>query len=227
MDMLQLWEGDNNIDDIAPTIYQRFVFRYLENTFKDELGEELFNQLLKTHLIKRSIAIQINNETSVWWDDVTTDAKEQMSDIVNKSFIEAVTALETEMGADIINWKWGKVHTLEHPHALGAVESLNPYFNVGPFEVGGTEEVIDNKAFDFNNSCLYTVKACPSRRRIIDFSDVENSISILPTGQSGNPFSEHYDDQAEIYNKGEFRKMLLNKEEIIKFSTLLEIKPKQ
>ncbi|WP_412984739.1 penicillin acylase family protein [Pontimicrobium sp. IMCC45349] len=227
MDMLQLWEGDNNIDDIAPTIYQRFVFRYLENTFKDELGEELFNQLLKTHLIKRSIALQINNETSVWWDDVTTDAKEQMSDIVNKSFIEAVTALETEMGADIINWKWGKVHTLEHPHALGAVESLKPYFNVGPFEVGGTEEVIDNKAFDFNNSGLYPVKAGPSTRRIIDFSDVENSISILPTGQSGNPFSKHYDDQAEMYNKGEFRKMLLNKDEIVKSSTLLEIKPKQ
>lgn len=227
MDSLRLWKGDNGVSAIAPTIYQRFVYRYLENTFKDELGEKLFNQIINTHLIKRSIALQINNDSSIWWNNVTTEEEESMADIINISFIEAITALESEMGEDILNWNWGKVHTLEHGHALGAVESLKPFFNVGPFEVGGTEEVIDNKAFDFNDSGLYPVTAGPSTRRIIDFSDIENSISILPTGQSGNPFSEHYDDQAEMYNKGEFRKMLLNKEEIIRTSTLLEIKPKQ
>jgi penicillin amidase len=35
---------------------------------------------------------------------------------------------------------------------------------------------------------------------VIDFSDIENSWNVLPTGQSGNPLSPHYNDQAEIYN---------------------------
>jgi len=74
---------------------------------------------------------------------------------------------------------------------------------------------------------IYNVTAGPSTRRIIDFCDVENSISILPTGQSGNPFSKHYRDQAEMYNKGEFRKMKMNKEEIIRVSTKLIISPKK
>jgi penicillin amidase len=39
-------------------------------------------------------------------------------------------------------------------------------------------------------------------------------MSILPTGQSGNPFSPHYDDQAEMYARGEFRKMMMNVREI-------------
>ena len=60
---------------------------------------------------------------------------------------------------------------------------------------------------------------------IIDFSDIENSSSILPTGQSGNPFSKHYKDQVEMYNKGEFRKMKLNKDEIIRVSTKLTVQP--
>ena len=68
--------------------------------------------------------------------------------------------------------------------------------------------------------------AGPSTRRIIDFSDIENSISILPTGQSGNPFSKHYKDQVEMFNNGEFRKMKLNKNDIIKNSTKLIILPK-
>ena len=97
---------------------------------------------------------------------------------------------------------------------------------MGPFPIKGAKEVIDNRGYDYNDSGLYSVNAGPSTRRIVDFSDIENSISILPTGQSGNPFSKHYKDQAEMYNKGEFRKMKLNKEEIINSSTKLTIQPK-
>jgi len=49
---------------------------------------------------------------------------------------------------------------------------------------------------------------------LIDFADVENSLSILPTGQSGNPFSDHYIDQAIMFAKGEWRKQRMNKRDI-------------
>jgi hypothetical protein len=48
-----------------------------------------------------------------------------------------------------------------------------------------SNEVINNQMFDYTNEGKYVVKG-PSTRRIVDFSD-ENSWSILPTGQSGNP----------------------------------------
>ena len=134
--------------------------------------------------------------------------------------------LEKQLGKDIKYWNWGKIHTLEHPHPLGTVNYLKKYFNIGPFPIKGGKEVIDNQAFEYDNTGIYKVASGPSTRRIVDFSDIENSISILPTGQSGNPFSKHYSDQAEMYNKGEFRKMKMNKEEIIKTSTKLIILPK-
>ena len=61
---------------------------------------------------------------------------------------------------------------------------------------------------------VYKITAGPSTRRVIDFSDIENSLGILPTGQSGNIFSPHYDDQAQKYIDGEFVKMKLNQKEI-------------
>ena len=226
--ILSEWNGDNNIEDTAPIIYQRLLYRILENTYLDELDETLFNQLLKTHLINRTIAKQLHSKNSIWWDDMSSkELKETRKDIFLISFKEAISSLETQLGSDMNSWQWGTVHTLEHPHTLGAVDLLKPYFNVGPFEVAGTESVINNMAFDFNDTGLYEVKAGPSTRRIIDFSDIENSWSILPTGQSGNPFSKHYSDQAEMYNKGEFRKMMLNKDEIIKTSTLITVQPKR
>jgi penicillin amidase len=79
--------------------------------------------------------------------------------------------------------------------------------------------------FGFSEDGNYKVSAGPSTRRIIDFSDIENSWSILPTGQSGNPLSEHYSDQAALYNAGKFRRMKLNKEEIVRTSTKLVFIP--
>ncbi len=224
--ILKKWKGSNELKDVAPTIYQKWIYNYLKNTFQDELGETDFEMLLSTHIIKQIIEPQSRNENSIWWDDVTTkNQKETRVEILNKSFHEAITALEKQLGKEVNSWTWNRVHTLEHQHPLGKVAALRPVFNVGIFEVPGSTEVINNLFFSFSYSGEYQVKGGPSTRRVIDFSDIENSMSILPTGQSGNPFSKHYSDQAEMYNSGKFRKMKMNKEEIEKTSTKLVFVP--
>lgn len=228
IDILQLWDGSNNENDIAPTIYNKWVYLYLKNTFEDELGEELFNQLLVTHFLKRTFSTQLKNEYSIWWDNISTKNKvESKQEILSKSIIETVSSLENQLGSEIMNWNWGKVLTLEHPHPFGKVSYLKKYFTIGPFPANGSREVIDNKIFEYTNSGYYMATGGPSTRRIVDFSDIENSISILPTGQSGNPFSKHFKDQAEMYHKGAFRKMKMNKEEIVATSTKLTISSKK
>ena len=224
--ILKAWKGSNNLEDVAPTIYNKWIYMYLKNTFEDELGSANFKQFLGTHIMKQIIAKQMANENSLWWDNIATkEKKETRSQVLSKSFKESILALDKQLGNSVSGWTWNKVHTLEHQHPLGKVAALRPYFNVGPFAVSGSTEVINNLFFDFTEDGNYVVKGGPSTRRIIDFSDVENSWTILPTGQSGNPLSSHYNDQAELYNAGKFRKMKMNKEEIIKTSTKLVFIP--
>ena len=224
--ILKAWKGSNNLEDVAPTIYNKWIYLYLKNTFEDELGSANFKQFLGTHIMKQIIAKQMANENSLWWDNIATkEKKETRSQVLSKSFKESILALDKQLGNSVSGWTWNKVHTLEHQHPLGKVAALRPYFNVGPFAVSGSTEVINNLFFDFTEDGNYVVKGGPSTRRIIDFSDVENSWTILPTGQSGNPLSSHYNDQAELYNAGKFRKMKMNKEEIIKTSTKLVFIP--
>ncbi len=225
--ILKSWKGTNNLSDIAPTIFNKWMYFYLKDTFKDELGEVKFNAFLGTHVIKQTIAIQSENINSVWWDDISTkNHKETRAEILNKSFRQAIASLENQLGNNTNYWTWNKVHTLEHQHPIGKIKALRNFFNVGPFEVPGSNEVINNLLFFYSDNLSNEVKGGPSTRRIIDFSDVENSVSILPTGQSGNPMSKHYDDQAVMFAKGKFRKMKLNKAEIVKTSTRLILKPK-
>ncbi len=212
---LKKWKGDATIKSLESTIFHRFIYIFLKNTFRDELSKEQFSALMGTHFLKRTIAPMTEKKESIWWDNLTTPEIETKSIIVNKSFQQAYDELVTAFGNNTKNWTWNKVHTLEHEHPIGKVEALRSFFNVGPFPVNGTREVINNMSFAYAENGFYNVTSGPSTRRVIDFSDVENSMSIIPTGQSGNPFSSHYKDQAEMYIKGEFRKMLLNKLEII------------
>jgi penicillin amidase len=225
--ILKEWKGTNNLADVAPTIYNKWIYLYLKNTFEDELGVAGFKGFLGTHIMKQVIAKQMANGNSPWWDNVATkNQKETRSQILSKSFTEAVVALEKQLGGAVSDWTWNKVHVVEYHHPLGKIAALRRIFNVGPFEVSGAEEVINNQMFDYTDEGKYNVTGGPSSRRVIDFSDVENSWSILPTGQSGNPLSSHYSDQAAMYNAGKFRKMKMNKEEIVKTSTRLAFKSK-
>ncbi len=226
--ILQNWKGDYSKTEVAPTIYNKFIYLLLRNTFSDEMGKEGFEQFLQTHLYKRQIAKQINTRKSIWWDDITTkNIKENRDEMITKAFHQTMTALENQFGDHIEKWQWEKAITVNHKHVFDKITLLKGFFNVGPFTTNGGNEVINNQIFSLNESGIYEVKAGPSTRRVIDFSDIENSVSIIPTGQSGNVFSKHYKDQAKKYLDGKYVKMMLNKEEIELSKDKLLLKPVQ
>ena len=226
LEYLKNWDGNYNLETVAPTIYNRYMYEFLANTYKDELGKT-FNIFLNTSQQKKTTPAQIARDSSVWWDDVTTkDIKETRKDILTKSVKNAVLFLEKQLGVEVDTWTWNKVHSIEHKHPMGQVASLRKYFNVGPFEINGGKEVINNLSFSLDSTGYYKVSSGPSTRRVVDFSDIEGGMSIIPTGQSGNPLSEHYKDQAKKYVDGEFVPMLLNRELIENSKHKLVLKPK-
>ena len=187
----------------------------MELTFIDELGDSAFQNFVSSHLMKRTTAPLIRNDSSVWWDNVNTaKIRETRKSIFTQAFSLSIKELENQLGKDILDWKWGKVHTLEHGHLLGRQKPLDKIFNVGPFPISGGNEVINNMGFRLKRDGLYNVTFGPAMRILIDFADVENSISINPTGQSGCFMSRHYKDQAKLFNQEKFRLQMMNRKDI-------------
>lgn len=216
LDRINSWDGSYTLSNREALLYHRWMYFLFREVFGDELGSDGLKALMNTHLFKRLIARLVNHPEWIWWDNIQTEGHtETHSELVNRSFTQALGSLQRDFGPDANQWTWEKAHTLEFEHPMGEVRALRSFFNVGPFPVHGSREVINNMSFPYDSTGYYRVSAGPSTRRVIDFSDIENSMSILPTGQSGNPFSPHYDDQAEMYIDGAFRKMMMNKEEII------------
>jgi len=224
---LKNWKGNFDKNEIAPVIYNRVMYEFLKNTFADEMGSG-FNQFMNTPFQEKVLPVQAARENSIWWDDISTkESIENKQEILTKSFKKAFAFLEDQLGENVENWTWNRVLSVEHKHAIGEVAMLRKYFNVGPFETIGGDQVINNQMYNIDSTGVYKVIAGPSTRRIVDFSDVENSLGILPTGQSGNVFSPHYKDQAQKYLNGEFVKMKLNQTEIELSSNVLVLKPKK
>lgn len=214
---LKSWDGSHDLEDIAPSIYYKLEYFTLKLGMEDELGEKMFNPFLTTHLLKRSWATFSQNDTSIWWDNIQTEnVVEKRSEIISQAFDLALNDLQEHFG-NMSDWRWEKVHTLKHNHAFSSQAMLDPYFSVGTFGVVGGNETINNSLARLypNKQHGFSAVVGPAMRTIIDFSDIENSVSVIPTGQSGFPFSPHYDDQVTLYNTGKNRKQMMNKEEIL------------
>ena len=217
VEVLKNWNGDHQVTAAAPTIFYTLLSYIMENAMADELGPDDYAVFNSSHVMKRTIAVIIKNDSSLWWDDIRTETvKETRQMIFARSFDQAVKDLTRQLGPDIAAWHWGKVHTLEHGHLLGQQKPLNLLFNVGPFAAMGGMETISNLTFKLNTRGRYPVHMGPAMRIIIDFGDIENSLSVNPTGQSGFFLSDHYDDQAALFNSGKSRKQMMNREEIKK-----------
>ncbi|MEQ9300695.1 MAG: penicillin acylase family protein [Cyclobacteriaceae bacterium] len=222
-DALKNWDGKHEKESVGPPLYYAWIMYMFEHAMKDELvqlnpdlGEDVFTDFMSTHFRKRNMFTLLQNDSTIWWDDVNTASVESRADVMHTSFVAAVDYLSERFGPDAAELSWDNFHTLEHGHAMGQVEALSPYFNVGPFRVSGSDENLNNLGFPLTEEGLFNVTFGPSTRRIVDFADVGSSESILPTGQSGNIFSDHYKDQAEMYAEGEWRPMLFDEADIRK-----------
>ena len=49
-------------------------------------------------------------------------------------------------------------------------------------------------------------------RGVYDFADPDSSVFVTSTGQSGHPLSRHYDDLGELWRRGEYIPMSLDRD---------------
>jgi penicillin amidase len=211
--LLRRWDGRMEAGP-APAIYQAFYVRLLENTFKDDLGDELFAEFLEFLEIGYPGGIYniIEDPSSAWWDDSRTPAVEDRNAVFRKSLAEAISYLSDTHGIDPQGWDWGTLHGVVFEHTLGREPPLNWLFNRGPTPFGGSAFTLANAVVSLTEP--FRVTAGTSFRFVADLSDLNAGSSVLPTGASGHPLSPHYFDQNEDWLAGRAHPMIFDRSRI-------------
>ncbi len=198
------WNFQFSRDDLATTIFQVFLIRLFHNTFGDEMGEDLLHDWMTLSNIPLRVMAQLVREgTSSWFDDIASPGTETRDDIIRKSLREAVGELDRRLGSDNRMWRWGDLHTVELRHPFGRRKPLDRIFNIGPFPAGGGPTALMSCEYSLNEPFGVTVG--PSFRQIFDLAGDGAIRSVLPSGQSGQAFHRHYDDQTRLWLNGGYR----------------------
>ena len=131
--LLKNWNGNHATRDTTPTIYYKLLSTIFEMAMLDELGNADYNTFVNTHLMKNSYAKFLSDESSGWWDNITTDKKETRKELIVEAYRKTIEDLKKSSG-EITNWAWGGVHTLEHAHPIGKKKPFDKIFNINyPF----------------------------------------------------------------------------------------------
>ncbi len=219
MDLLDAWDGNYDVNSKGAIVYNRLIYFILKDAMADELGEDLFTKLKATYVLRSKIEHLLMNEHSVWWDNKNTKEIENRSDIFTLAVSQTYKSLTKQLTPDYESWKWGNVHQLEFVHPIGRKKPMDKIFNLGPFPMAGGNEVVDKEGFTYSDEPKYKITSGPAMRLLMDFSNPNAAIGVIPTGQSGNFMSPHYSDQMHLFINGKYRKQISRKSDLPTEST--------
>src|SRR5262249_36931642 len=152
--------------------------------------------------------ILLKNPDDFWWDNKKTSTVEHRDDILLESFREAVQELEKQQGKDPHSWKWGALHTVTFENQTfgkSGIRLIEKLFNRGPFKTAGGTVTVNATTWNVGDG--YEVDSLPSMRMIVDLNDLNQTLAIHTTGQSGHPYHSHYVDMIEQWRKIEYNPM--------------------
>ena len=189
-ELLRGWNHDLAADSAAAALWELFV---------DELGrravggkEPLVAEYLTERDVFRCRALPLLLERDAL-------SREDLDAALGAAWDRCVEL----MGPDPATWRWGDVHRARFAHPLGRLPGLEPLFVAAELPLGGDEQTVNNAGFEGDGP--FDVSVVPSWRAVYDLSDPDASRGVLPTGQSGNPASPHWNDQTEAWAAGELR----------------------
>ncbi len=208
MTYLNAWNGDMKAQELAPLFFEQFNILFIKNSVEDELGDKIYAQFIKSKILANNILKNLWNDTdSPLFDNINTkNKKENIDDIAALTFKETIDTLKSQLGDDIDSWQYQKLHTLTLEHPLAKVKILNFIFNLnrGPFGVGGSNHTIS--PYNYSYSKPFDVTSGASERHIYTANNWSNSLTIIPTGESGIPASKFYCDQTDRYIANKYHK---------------------
>ncbi|MBK9522288.1 MAG: penicillin acylase family protein [Rhodocyclaceae bacterium] len=143
----------------------------------------------------------VSDANSPWWDNPGTKAVETRTQTMKLVWHRTLEHLKEQYGNSLMEWAWGKTHTLTHIHPLSAQKPFDWILDVGPFSAPGAHETLNNLGSDIGPAPWAVTKG-PSTRRIIDFADARGALGVNPVGQSGVWGDKHYQDQALPFIEG-------------------------
>lgn len=214
---IQDWDGAMTVGSKTAALFEIWWHFLDKHLFEDELGDDWESgKYIKEEVLTANLLQVI--------DDKRTASKvEDAGDISAATLSEVLEKFGRK--------KYGEVCKLILEHPLSRVRILDYWLNLnrGPYPIGGDQGSLKQNYLHWDDSkSQFRGVVGPSMRFVLDWSDVDGFTINTNMGQSGNPFSPHYDDFLEMMRTGERWVVPFSKEKVYEQkSSILKLLPQK
>jgi penicillin amidase len=211
IERLRSWDGRMSAGSVSATIYQAFTLRFARAVARQTIGDR---DLAERWLDRADNGFSTHVSSPWRWQSHLLALWEEGDDeLLGRPWEElaldalraALDGLEDRFGPDPAAWRWGRVHALRFPHALGGANPLFERIFNRQIEIGGAQETVAQVGWDPGDP--FTAIWAPAWRMLADPLAPERSRWQQFTGQSGHPASRHYDDLQPRWQQGKTQPM--------------------
>ncbi len=209
LDLLANWNGEMNEHLPEPLIYAAWLRALQIRLISDELGPLAAEYKHVEPLFIERVYRDIDG-ASVWCDVRQSAPAETCTDMARLALDDAIIWISERYGSALESLRWGDAHQATHDHpVLGEVPVLRFFVNIRQSTSGGDNTLLRGRTSGEGPDPFQNVHGA-GYRGVYDFADPDSSVFITATGQSGHFLSRYYDDQAQLWRRGEYIPMSLD-----------------
>lgn len=203
LDRMAAWDGTMRAETAEPLIFMAWVRETVRAIWSDDLGPT-FGRFFAPRASALIRLLEGQASGRDWCDDLTTTPVETCGQAIARALETALADLAKRYGPGRRRWTWGAAHFADNEHRpFGTLPVLGSFFDIHVPSAGGPY-TLNRGQVDFGAEQPFANRGAASCRAIYDLSDLDGSLFIHTTGQSGNPFSMFYRSFAERWSKGEY-----------------------
>ena len=209
LSLLAEWNGEMNEHLPEPLIYAAWVRALQNRLIADDLGPLAKEYKHVEPLFIERVYRDIDG-ASVWCDVRQSAPAETCTDMARLALDDALIWIAERYGSQLESLRWGDAHQATHDHpVLGSVPVLRHFVNIRQSTSGGDNTLLRGRTSGEGPDPFQNVHGA-GYRGVYDFADPDSSVFITATGQSGHFLSRYYDDQAQLWRRGEYIPMSLD-----------------
>jgi penicillin amidase len=215
---LEAWDGDMRADSVAATIHYGLLTGFTRGCIEQAVGPDLAGQLLGKggdagfplmpfYEIAAELAVRwLEQGAPAWVGDVRP--------LLWLALHNAVMLLRETLGSDPYRWTWGTLHQTPFEHQLSQLPGIGRLWKPLRVPAGGDGYTVSQQdtrpAFPPE-----PVTIIPSCRLLMDVGAWDDCLAALPGGQSGHPYSPHYQDGIAGWAAGQYFPLLYSRERVL------------
>lgn len=213
LELMRGWNAAMDAQRPEPLIFHAWMRAASFRIFGDELGEPLLRENWAHRTVHHPMVNVLagRNGQAHWCADSRgQEAADTRScaAVLADALEDALDDLELRFGRDMAGWEWGKAHYAHMEHRpFTNVPALSWLFDIRLPTRGDTYTVNVGRNNPGDERAPYANRHAAGLRALYDLSDLESSLFIHASGQSGHVLSPLYRNFVERWERVEYLPM--------------------